>query len=81
MKWMWIWFVMGCSPVSEPESEGDSPGECADGFDNDGDAAIDCDDAGCAFTDECPMEADTDTDSDTSTAGLRRSGWGGLMVI
>lgn len=33
--------------------EGDEPGECSDGADNDGDGAFDCDDDGCADDPHC----------------------------
>lgn len=58
-------FLAGCSDVSitpTDEAEGDDPGECSDGADNDENGDFDCDDAACAGSPDC---ADTDTDTDT----------------
>ena len=44
-------------------TEGANPGECADGADNDGDGAFDCDDEDCAGAPDCD-----DAASDTSVA-------------
>ena len=44
------------------EAEGDDPGECADGADNDKDGYYDCDDADCETAPDCIEESDTDTD-------------------
>ena len=46
--------------------EGDEPGECSDGADNDRDGLYDCDDPGCAGAPVC-QEVDTDTDADADT--------------
>jgi hypothetical protein len=55
--------IVGCAPVTELVSEGELAGDCTDGVDNDGDQAVDCDDAGCVFTDDCEVLAgDTDAD-------------------
>jgi len=52
---MWLGLLVGCAqPVHDPSrSEGDDPGECDDGLDNDGDARRDCADAGCNLAEEC----------------------------
>ncbi|MEM6729927.1 MAG: lamin tail domain-containing protein, partial [Myxococcota bacterium] len=47
-----------CAPVGEVE---DSPAECVDGIDNDGDMDIDCADSGCAQIAPCGPEACDDT--------------------
>jgi len=55
------------SGTTEPvEYEGDEPGECSDGADNDRDGAFDCDDPGCYGSPDCAeTDADTDVDADT----------------
>ncbi len=48
--------------------EGDEPGECTDGADNDMDGAWDCADSQCAGSPDCQGgDADTDADSDSDT--------------
>ena len=48
--------------------EGDDPGECTDGADNDRDDYFDCDDSDCFGSPDCSGEAsDADTDTDTDT--------------
>ncbi len=47
---------VGCSQtvlVNTPRDEGDEPGECDDGVDNNLDGLVDCADAGCATADVC----------------------------
>jgi hypothetical protein len=47
---------------NQPESyEGDEPGECTDGADNDQDQAFDCDDPGCSGAPICNPTETTDT--------------------
>jgi hypothetical protein len=51
--------ILGCANVLA-EKEGDDPGECEDGADNDGNGAFDCDDAACLGAPTCrppPAEA------------------------
>ncbi|MBM4365672.1 MAG: hypothetical protein FJ102_05615 [Deltaproteobacteria bacterium] len=50
-------------------AEGDDPGECTDGADNDLDGDFDCDDTQCAASPDCTGSgnADTDSDSDSDT--------------
>lgn len=49
--------ILGCANVLA-EKEGDDPGECEDGADNDGNSAFDCDDAACLGAPACrPAEA------------------------
>ncbi len=48
--------------------EGDEPGECDDGEDNDGDGDIDCDDMGCAAGEECLDDDDDDDTGDDDVA-------------
>ena len=71
MRYLWILPVVfpllaGCPPQfagddddGAPDIEGDSPGECSDGMDNDGDGLVDCDDLGCVNSDECTGGDDT----------------------
>ncbi len=47
--------------------EGDEPGECGDGIDNDRDGIFDCTDPGCSSAPECST---TDTGETTDTDGL-----------
>jgi len=42
--------------------EGDEPGECGDGADNDGDGDYDCDDEDCAGAPDCSGDDDADDD-------------------
>jgi hypothetical protein len=47
---------LGCTPevsVIENEAEGDEPGECSDGADNDEDGDFDCDDTDCIGAPDC----------------------------
>ena len=53
-------------PDTGADWEGQAAGECADGADNDGDGAFDCNDTDCAGAPDC-ADADADTDSDTDT--------------
>ncbi len=61
-------FVSGCA-LSAAEIEGDSPGECDDGTDNDQDGAADCDDDGCAADAACAGDDDDTAGDDDDTAG------------
>ena len=50
--------------------EGDEPGECSDGADNDHDGYFDCNDLDCTFAPACDGEGGgTDTDTGTDTTG------------
>ena len=40
--------------------EGDEPGECTDGADNDRDGLFDCDDPGCEGAPDCTTDSDAD---------------------
>lgn len=42
------------------EFEGDEPGECTDGADNDQDGLFDCDDPNCAGSPDCAADDDDD---------------------
>ena len=60
--------VVGCDgPPEDKNLEGDDPGECEDGADNDADGDFDCDDEDCAGAPVCGDTNDTDnrTGSDT----------------
>jgi len=52
-----VWALGACSGgyevVDGAPAEGDDPGECTDGTDNDGNGDTDCDDAGCASSPDC----------------------------
>jgi len=48
-----------------PEREGDDPGECEDGADNDFDGAYDCDDSDCAGAPACADDDDAADDDDS----------------
>ncbi len=55
---------------SAGEIEGDEPGECDDGADNDGDGLFDCNDSNCAGSLACSggdADADSDSDSDSDS--------------
>ncbi len=55
--------AFGCTEANH-RNEGDDPGECADGADNDRDGDYDCDDSECAGSPDCRSlkpTADTDT--------------------
>jgi hypothetical protein len=54
----------GCGPEAEEEVEGDEPGECADGTDNDQDGVADCDDSGCGADAACAGDDDDDAADD-----------------
>ena len=49
------------------EYEGDEPGECTDGADNDRNGYIDCADVACFTHPDCSEEGDADTDADADT--------------
>ncbi|MCP4804748.1 MAG: hypothetical protein GY913_30310 [Proteobacteria bacterium] len=53
---MW-WFLFACGGI-----EGDDPGECTDGADNDGNGLFDCRDPGCQGGEDCldvePVDSD-----------------------
>jgi hypothetical protein len=49
--------------------EGDEPGECGDGADNDRNGYFDCADHGCAGSPDCEGDADADSDADADADG------------
>ena len=53
--------VLSCNDTSvlKLEAEGDDPGECSDGADQDRDDLFDCDDPDCAGSDDCAEGDDT----------------------
>ncbi len=54
------------------EKEGDDPGECTDGADNDSDGYFDCADNDCWGSPDClegEVDADADADADSDTDG------------
>ena len=50
-------------------AEGQNAGECADGADNDGNGAFDCDDAGCSGSPDCEGGDDTATSQNAAPSG------------
>ena len=62
----------GSSPFANGDDddssyEGDDPGECSDGADNDKDGLFDCADPGCAGAPDCSGDDDDSTDDDDTT--------------
>ncbi|MGB0590184.1 MAG: hypothetical protein ACPGU1_10935 [Myxococcota bacterium] len=51
------------APTAPGDYEGDEPGECSDGADNDQDQAFDCDDPGCAGAPICNTDGPDDQDA------------------
>ncbi|MEN0060951.1 MAG: hypothetical protein AAGA48_02315 [Myxococcota bacterium] len=49
---MW-WMLVACVLIGDREREGDDPGECTDGADNDVDGLFDCNDPDCAGAPDC----------------------------
>ncbi|HCP47589.1 MAG TPA: hypothetical protein DIU15_16225, partial [Deltaproteobacteria bacterium] len=45
--------------------EGQYPGECVDGIDNDEDDSVDCDDSDCVRAPDCASPEEDDDDDDT----------------
>jgi len=64
-----VW-AAGCGEGGAPEVEGDEPGECSDGTDNDGDGLIDCDDDGCAESPACECADDAECDDGLFCTGI-----------
>jgi hypothetical protein len=58
-----LWLLIACVVAYE----GDDPGECSDGADNDRNGYFDCVDLACANSPDCVGETDADTDSDTDS--------------
>ena len=61
-------FQVGCNAGLEGTNarwEGQYPGECIDGADNDRDGLFDCDDPDCVDAPGCQSDTDADTDTDT----------------
>ncbi len=69
-----LWFVLWVFGCSSAPYEGDDPGECTDGADNDQDQAFDCDDDGCAASPDCQDEG---TDGGNDDGGGGNGGTGG----
>ncbi len=70
-RWLLLWTLVlsvvlaGCPSADDDdagpvEREGDDPGECDDGADNDGDGLFDCDDPDCAGAPVCTGAGDDD---------------------
>jgi hypothetical protein len=59
--------------------EGDEPGECSDGADNDGDGHFDCDDQDCSGSPACPMPPAPGCDLGCSSADGGGGGW--LLLV
>jgi hypothetical protein len=57
--------ITGCPEEEPTDFEGDEPGECTDGADNDRDGDFDCEDDGCASAPDCVGDDDT-ADDDTA---------------
>ena len=55
--------LVACSGGGTSDREGDEPGECSDGVDNDHDGLGDCSDPDCAADTAC-IRTDADADSD-----------------
>ena len=62
---MLVLCATGCAAPPFSELEGDDPGECGDGADNDRDLLFDCDDPDCASSPLCnPVGDDDDSGAD-----------------
>lgn len=59
MVWalLMVMLVVGCDGESPRDAEGDDPGECSDGADNDRNGRFDCDDDGCRGAPDCKKAA------------------------
>jgi hypothetical protein len=53
----------------QPPIEGEAPGECSDGIDNDQDGLTDCDDDGCVADPNCTGDDDDSAGDDDDSAG------------
>ncbi|MEC7948115.1 MAG: hypothetical protein VX265_11150, partial [Myxococcota bacterium] len=60
--------------VLKLEAEGDQPGECSDGADQDRDELFDCDDPDCAGSQECDEADDSGTGTGTGSGGTGGTG-------
>lgn len=58
--------ILACSFGASEDIEGDTPGECTDGADNDADGYFDCEDNDCWGSPDCE-ESDTVTDGTDDT--------------
>jgi formylglycine-generating enzyme required for sulfatase activity len=91
MNTSWTWILaealalvalgVSCDDGGE-DREGDDPGECDDGADNDSDGLFDCDDDDCAGAPVCgggdgdaDSDADTDGDADSDADGDVPGDW------
>jgi len=66
---MLLGFMAGCLGEDQIPVEGDEPGECTDGTDNDQDGVVDCADDGCAVDVTCTGDDDDTAGDDDDTAG------------
>ena len=64
------------SPTNGDNIEGDQPGECSDGEDNDADGLLDCTDPSCWNSTECGGDDDTGGDDDDTGSGDDDTGSG-----
>ncbi len=68
MRILLLSLLLAACPTNRPEGgddyEGDEPGECADGADNDQDGDYDCDDEDCASAPDCTADDDDVADDD-----------------
>ena len=60
--------LLACEPQLQSPAEGDEPGECSDGDDNDSDGTVDCDDADCVGDGDCAGDDDDDATGDDDDA-------------
>ncbi len=72
--------LIGCLAPSDSvaEAEGDAPGECVNGADDDLDGLYDCDDPDCWAAPDCneaDADADADSDSDADTSDIDGDGY------
>ena len=56
-----VLLVTGCN--MPPGTEGNTPGECGDGADNDGDGLFDCNDPDCGQSEDCTAVVGDDDDT------------------
>ena len=57
---MTLLLALACNDPTVTDIEGDEPGECNDGADNDANGDFDCDDAGCAGSPDCGADTGDD---------------------
>jgi len=64
MRLLPFFVLLGGCFFGNKDIEGDEPGECTDGADNDRDGDFDCDDDDCEDGPDCEEEGDADVDVD-----------------